>query len=411
MEPKRDYLTLEDFELKNKTVLLRIDINSPIDPKTGAILDDRRMRSHIKTIKDLEAEDAKTVLLSHQSRPGKKDFTTMEEHAKRLRQLLKKEVKYVDDIFGSHSRNSIKAMKSGDIILLENVRFYSEEQIEQSPQEHAKTQLVRKLSSVVEIFLNDAFGTAHRSHASIVGFTAVLPSGAGRLMEKEIDTLNKVLERSESGGAVFVLGGAKVNDSIKVMRNALEKGCADEILVTGVVANVFLAAAGVNIGEKNFKFILDEGFEGEIENAKQLLSKYREKIVLPVDVALCKNNARVEVAIDQIPSEYPIWDIGFETIDRFKREIESAQVVVFNGPAGVNEVPDFALATNELLMACTRAKFAVLGGGHTSAAVEKLGIESKVAHVSTGGGACMDYLAGEKMPGIIALIEAAKRLR
>lgn len=409
MEPKRDYLTMDDFELKNKTVLLRIDINSPIDPKTGAILDDKRMRSHIKTIKELES--AKTVLLSHQSRPGKKDFTTMEEHAKRLSQLLKKEVRYIDDVFGSYSRNSIKAMKNGDIILLENVRFCSEEQIEQSAQEHAKTQLVRKLSSVVEIFLNDAFSAAHRSHASIVGFTPVLPSGAGRLMEREIDTLNKVLERSESGGAVFVLGGAKVNDSIKVMKNVLERGSADKILVTGVVANVFLAANGVNIGERNLKFICDEGFEGEIENAKQLLSKYREKIMLPVDIALSKNNTRVEVSIHQIPSEYQIWDIGFETIDRFKKEIENANVVVFNGPAGVNEVPDFALATNELLMACTRARFAVLGGGHTSAAVEKLGIESKVAHVSTGGGACMDYLAGERMPGIIALKEAAKRYR
>lgn len=407
MEPKRDYLRMDDFDLSNKTVLLRVDINSPTDPRTGAILDDKRMRSHIKTLKELE--NSKAVLISHQSRPGKKDFTTMEEHAKRLTQLLKKEVKYVDDVFGSHARNSIKAMKNGEVLLLENVRFCSEEQIDQGPQEHAKTQLVRKLSSVVEIFLNDAFGTSHRSHASIVGFTPILPSGAGRLMEKEIDALNRALERAES--AVFVLGGAKVDDSIRVMKNVLERSSADKILVTGVVANVFLAANGVNIGEKNKKFIQDEGYEGEIEKAKQLLSKYSEKILLPVDVALSKNNARVEVSISEIAPEYQICDIGFETIDKFKREIEGAEVVVFNGPAGVNENPDFALATNELLMACTRSKFAVMGGGHTSAAAEKLGIDSKIAHVSTGGGACMDYLAGEKMPGIIALIEAAKRCR
>ncbi len=410
MEAKRDYLTMDDFDLKDKTVLLRIDINSPIDPKTGAILDDKRMRSHIKTIKELE--NSKAVLLSHQSRPGKKDFTTMEEHAKKMSQLLKKEVRYVDDVFGSLARNSIRAMKNGDILLLENVRFCSEEQIDQGPQEHAKTQLVKKLASVVEIYLNDAFGTSHRSNASIVGFTPVLPSGAGRLMEKEIDSLNKALNRAEGEGAVFVLGGAKVDDSIRVMKNVLERGSAEKILVTGVVANVFLAANGVKIGEKNQKFIKDEGYEGEIERAGQLLARYGKKIALPVDVAIPKNNnTRAEVPINKIPADSQISDIGFETIAKFKAEIESASAVVFNGPAGVNEIPDFALATNELLMACTRAKFAVMGGGHTSAAVEKLGIEHKISHVSTGGGACMDYLAGEKMPGIIALIEAAKRCR
>ncbi|CAG0981534.1 partial phosphoglycerate kinase, partial [Methanosarcinales archaeon] len=257
----RDYLTIDDIDTKGKTVLCRLDLNSPMDPN-GIILDDSRFRSHHITLKELE--NSKVVILSHQSRPGKSDFTTMEPHARLLSKLMKRNINYIDDIFGSHAINTIKKMSKGDIILLENTRFYSEESIERTPKDHKKTHMVRRLAAVCDIFLNDAFSVSHRSHLSVTGFTESLPSIAGRIMEKEIDSLNKGLSCSERP-CVYVLGGTKVDDSIKVTKNVLERGCADRVLVTGVVANVFLAASGVNIGDANISFIDKQGYLPQID--------------------------------------------------------------------------------------------------------------------------------------------------
>ncbi len=403
----RDYLTIDDIELKSKTVLCRLDLNSPMDPN-GIILDDSRFRSHIITLKELE--DSKVVILSHQSRPGKSDFTTMEPHARQLSKLMKRKINHIDDIFGSHAIEAIKKMNKGDIILLENTRFYSEESLERSPKDHKKTHMVRSLASVCDIFLNDAFSVSHRSHLSVTGFTETLTSIAGRIMEKEIDSLNRGMSCSERP-CVYVLGGAKVDDSIKVTNNVLERGCADRILVTGVVANVFLAASGVNIGEANMSFIDKQGYLPQIEIAKKLLERFPDNIGLPVDVALNKNDERIEEKISNLRPELPIHDIGIETMVKFSQEISSAKTVVMNGPAGVFENEPFALGTQELIKAGAKSGFSVIGGGHIAAAAERMGISNKFSHVSTGGGACIDFLAGEKLPGIEALKDAARKYR
>lgn len=403
----RVYLTIDDINVKGKTVLCRLDLNSPMDPK-GIILDDSRFRSHLTTLKELE--DSRVVILSHQSRPGKSDFTTMKPHARLLSKLSRRNVDYIDDIFGSHAIDSIKNMTDGDIIMLENTRFYSEESLERTPKEHTTTHMVKRLTPVCDIFMNDAFSVSHRSHLSVTGFTDVLPSIAGRVMEKEIDCLSRGLSCGERP-CVYVLGGAKVDDSIKVTKNVLEKGCSDRVLVTGVVANVFLAASGVNIGKANLNFIDKQGYTKQIDIARDLLKRFRKSIGLPVDVALNKNDERVEEKVSSLNTELPIYDIGIETMVNFSREIRKAKTVIMNGPAGVFENETFALGTNELIKAGTKSGFSVVGGGHIAAAAEQLGVSNKFSHVSTGGGACIDFLAGEKLPGIEALKEAAVKFR
>jgi phosphoglycerate kinase len=403
----RDYLTIDDINLKGKTVLCRFDLNSPMDPK-GIILDDSRFRSHIMTLKELE--DSRAVILSHQSRPGKSDFTTMEPHAKLLSKLSRRNVDYIDDIFGSHAIDSIKNMTDGDIIMLENTRFYSEESLDRTPKEHTMTHMVKRLTPVCDIFMNDAFSVSHRSHLSVTGFTHVLPSIAGRVMEKEIDSLSRGMSCGERP-CIYVLGGAKVDDSIKVTKNVLERGCADRVLVTGVVANVFLAASGVNIGKANLSFIEKQGYLEQIDFAGKLLIRFGKNIGLPVDVALNNDDERVEEKISNLNTELPIHDIGIETMVNFSREISSAKTVVMNGPAGVFENEMFAIGTNELIKAGAKSGFSIVGGGHIAAAAEQLGVSNKFSHVSTGGGACIDFLAGEKLPGIEALKDAAARFR
>ncbi len=403
----RDYLTIDDIDVRGKTILCRLDLNSPMDPK-GIILDDSRFRSHLTTLKELE--ESKVVILSHQSRPGKSDFTTMEPHSKLLSKLMRRNVNYIDDIFGSRALDSIKKMNKGEVILLENARFYSEESLERTPKEHTRTHMVRRLFPLCDIFMNDAFSVSHRSHLSVTGFTEVLPSIAGRVMEKEIDSLNRGLSCGERP-CLYVLGGAKVDDSIKVTKNVLERGCADRVLVTGVVANVFLAASGVKIGSSNMSFIEKQGYADQIDIARELLSRFGENIGLPVDVALNKNDERIEEKVRNLNTELPIHDIGIETMVKFSKEISGAKTVIMNGPAGVFEKEAFALGTHELIKAGTKSGFSVIGGGHIAAAAEQLGVSGKFSHVSTGGGACIDFLAGEKLPGIEALKDAARKFR
>lgn len=401
----RNFLTIDDFDTDGKTILVRVDLNSPMDPQ-GNILDDMRIRSHVATLKDLE--DAKVVLLAHQSRPGKKDFTIMKPHAHLMSKHLGRQVSYVDDIFGTYAKTQIASMEDGDVILLENVRFYSEESLERTPAEQAKTYPIKKLAPFVDIFLNDAFAVSHRSHLSVVGFTEVLPSGAGRVMEKELISLERGIKGGERP-SIFVLGGAKVDDSLRVAENVLTNGGADRVLLTGVVANAALAASGVNIGKVNLEFIKSQGYESQIEKAKGLLSKFRDKVGLPKDVALNENKKRVEVSVSELNSDsLPINDIGLETIVDFTKEIENAKTVVLNGPAGVSEIADFALGTHEIIKAATKSEFSIIGGGHITAEVAHLGLEHRFSHISTGGGACIDYLAGVKLPGVEALKSAAK---
>ncbi len=402
----RNFLTIDDFDTDGKTILVRVDLNSPMDPQ-GNILDDMRIRSHIATLKDLE--NSKVVLLAHQSRPGKKDFTTMKPHAHLMSKHLGRQVRYVDDIFGTYAKTQIASMENGDVILLENVRFYSEESLERPAEEQARTFPVKKLEPFVDIFLNDAFAVSHRSHLSVVGFTEALPSGAGRVMEKEIVSLDRGVKGGESP-TIFVLGGAKVDDSLRVSENVLANGGADRVLLTGVVANVALAASGVDIGKANMDFIKSQGYENQIEKAKSILERFNGKVGLPKDVALNDSKKRVEVQVSELNSNsLPINDIGLETIVDFTNEIANAKTVILNGPAGVSEIADFALGTHEIIKAAIKSDFSIIGGGHISAEVSHLGLEHRFSHISTGGGACIDYLAGVKLPGVEALKAAAKK--
>ncbi|MGZ4928999.1 MAG: phosphoglycerate kinase [Halobacteriota archaeon] len=397
------FLTMDDLDTHGRVVLVRLDLNSPIGPD-GEILDDIRFRGHIPTIEALD--DAKTVLLAHQSRPGKRDFTTMERHSEKLSLLPGKDVTYVDDIYGHNVRQSIQVMQAGDIVLLENVRFSSEEMLTAPVEDLAKTHLVTQLSLLCDLYLNDAFGTAHRAQTSIVAFPRALTSGAGKLMEREVEMLTKALTTSQRP-RLFMLGGIKADDSIKVIEHVLSKGSADKVLVTGLVANIFLAASGVDIGRPSLDYIKSSGYGNYVEICRRLLDNYDGRIVTPLDVALNDNGKRLETPISALPKDYPIQDIGIETIVAYSAELKAAGTVVINGPAGVFEQKAFALGTDETLKAAAQSKFSILGGGHLAAAARNIGVDKHITHVSTGGGACIDFLAGESLPGVQALIEAS----
>jgi len=398
--------TLDQIQSAGKTVLLRLDLNSPIDPATNLILDDKRFREHIPTI--LALEKSRVVVVTHQSRPGKKDFTTLEAHAEKLAQLIQRPVTYVDDIFGHCARDAIRAMRIGDVLMLENVRFSAEENLKVKPEDAVKTHLVRKLAEMGDIFVNDAFGTAHRSQPTMVGLPLAIRSVAGLLMEKEVTTLSRVFD--DAPGPVFmVLGGTKVDDSMDVAEHMLSKKIADRVLVTGVVANVFLMAMERDIGRPSSQLLAQLGYDGEIEHARTLLATYPEKIMVPEWVAVKEGGKRAEYAVDAIPGDCPVLDLGMDSIVSFSNEIKNAGTVVFNGPAGLFEEKDFATGTYELLRAASTVEFSVIGGGHTAAVAEKIGLEKNFTHISTGGGACIMFLTGKKLPAVDAL-ERSKEL-
>jgi phosphoglycerate kinase len=392
--------TLADVELRGKTVLVRVDLNSPIDPSTSTILDDKRFREHIPTIQALE--ESKTVVLAHQSRPGKKDFTTLEAHSDRLEHLLGVSVTYVDDIFGRCAKEAIHKSHPGDVILVENVRFNAEENLTMKPEDAKNTHLIRKLASMADIFVNDAFGTAHRSQPTITGLPFVMHAVAGLLMEKEIRNLSRVFT-SAPKPVTFVLGGTKVDDSIAVADHVLANGTADRIAIIGAVANVFYLAKGIDIGIPSTNLIKILGYYGEIAKAKAILEAYSDRVILPEYVAVKQNDERHEYAVGTTPTDCPILDMGNESIEIFSKLLRDSGTIVFNGPAGMFEEQDFATGTSELLHAATKAKFSVCGGGHTAAVVKQLGLEPMYSHLSTGGGACIEFLTGKKLPAIDAL--------
>lgn len=400
---------LKDFNLAGKKVLLRVDLNSPIDPKTGEILDDTRIRSHSTTLDALSK--SKVIILAHQSRPGLGDFTTLEKHAKKLEEINGREVKYIDDLFGSAAGEEIRNLKNGEILVLENVRFCSEETspdvITKPPSEQARTNFVRKLSSYADFYVNDAFAVSHRPQPSIVAFPQILPSCAGKVMEREIQMLSSILGSKEKP-RVFAFGGSKAEDSFKVIKSLLEQRIADSILTSGVVANIFLLAQGCDIGEENKQILASKKLEHLIAEAKEIIKKYRGKIQTPVDLAFQKNGSRVEASVQKFPG-HKILDIGIETIARYSRIIGDARFAVANGPCGVFETKTFALGTEELLKSMARSKaFSIIGGGHLCVLAQNMNLSKEISYVSTGGKATLYFLAGEKLPGIEALKGALK---
>jgi phosphoglycerate kinase len=397
-----DIATLDDFNFAGKTVFVRCDLNTPIDPKTGEFLEDRRIKSHKETLLELAKKKAKVVALAHQGRAGDAEFTTLEKHAKHLSEVLGVKVKYVDDIFGTYARESVKKMKDGEIVLLENTRFYAEEEMERPPDVQANTFLVKKLAPLCEIFINDAFGTAHRSQPSTVGFTQLVPSGAGRLMESEIVGLSKCIKNPKKP-LIFVLGGAKVTDSLKIIEKALGSD-VEKILTGGLLANIFLIAKGYRVGEPTIEVIRGKKLTEQIPIAQALLEKNGEKIILPSDVALDKSGERFEIPLGDLPQDYPIKDVGKNTVKTYVDMIKNSGTVFYNGALGVYEEKKFAYGTEETIRALTNCRgISVIGGGDTVAAARNLGVEDKISHVSTGGKASIKFISGSKLAAIEAL--------
>jgi len=404
------YLTLDNVKVKDKVVLLRVDFNSPIDPESKKVIDDARIRAHAETtIKELVEKGAKVVILAHQGRKGDKDFIPLKQHAEILSKILGKPVKYVDDLFGEKAKNAIKSLKSGEILVLENVRTYDGETKEGTPEEHAKTELVQNLAPLADLFVNDAFAAAHRAHVSMVGFTAVLQSAAGRIMERELKSLSRILENPEKP-CVFILGGAKADDSLEISRYVLNNRIADYILTGGVVGQVFLAARGFDLGKPNMDFLEKQELMSLVPGIKGLIQKFPDRIKTPKDLAVDMNGKREEISVEELPANNSTFDVGAKTVEDYAKVIRDAKSIVVSGPMGVFEKSEFIFGTKKIFEAIANSKaFSLAGGGHTIAALEEFGLFNKISYVSTAGGALIEFLMGKKLPGVAALEKAAAR--
>ena len=402
------YKTLDDFDVKNRVVFLRVDFNSEIDPQTKKVTSDVRIRAHAEsTLKELAEKGAKTVVLAHQGRKGDSDFTLLKQHSEILGKILKCPVKYVDDLFGEKAKAAIKNLKGGEILVLENVRSWDGETKSGTPEQNSKTELVQNLAPLADLFVNDAFAAAHRSHVSMVGFTAVLPSAAGRIMERELKSLSKALEKPEKP-SVYVMGGAKADDSLEISKYVLGKGIADYVLVGGVTSQLFLAAKGVNLGKKNMDFLVKKELTGLLPGIKALIKQYGDKVVVPADVALDVNGKRKEISIGKLPTEYSIFDIGTKTVENYAKLISEAKSIVVSGPMGVYENKEYNFGTKNVFEAIANSNaFSLAGGGNTIAAIQEYGLTKKIGYISTAGGALIEFLMGKKLPGIVALETAA----
>ncbi|MGB9921008.1 MAG: phosphoglycerate kinase [Moorellales bacterium] len=390
--------TVRDVEVRDRRVLVRVDFNVPLD-REGRVVDDTRIRAALPTISYLREQKAKIILVSHLGRPkGKaKDELRLDPVARRLSELLGDEVRKVNDCVGPEVEAAVAALAPGQVLLLENIRFYPEE-------EKNDPEFARRLAALADVYVNDAFGTAHRAHASTAGVAAYLPAVAGFLMEKEVDFLGRLLESPERP-YVAVLGGAKVSDKIGVIQNLLAR--VDTLLLGGGMANTFLAARGFNVGRS-----LVEGDKANL--AAELLEVARQKgveVLLPEDVVVAPEATdeapRRIVPAEGIPAEEMACDIGPATAEKYAKKISGARTVVWNGPMGIFEVEPFAAGTKRIAEAVASCPgLTVVGGGDSVAALEKAGLAERVTHVSTGGGASLEFLEGRTLPGVAALLDA-----
>ena len=406
--------TLDDFDVKGKTVLLRVDMNQPVDRSAGTLKSTNRIRACAPTVKELADKGAKVVLLAHQGSDIEyKNFYSTRPHAAVLSELLGKEVMWLDDVCGPAAREKISSLENGDILLLDNVRYVSEEQtlfemnLKLTHEQQAKTQLVEKLAPLGDIYVCDAFAAAHRDQPSLCGFEQVLPSAMGRLFEQEYCTVSSLMEQPEHP-CVFVLGGSKISDAFKMMKTVLEKGAADEILTGGLVANIFLLSQNKRIGKGSLDFITKSGYGEYIPVAGELYEKYSDKIILPVDLCWTEEGERMEADTDCVPEDAAAVDIGHKTAALYAEKILSAKTVFVNGPMGIFENPETEYGTKTVWqsLADTDA-FTVLGGGDSITATEKYSLTDKMGYICTGGGALIRFLSGEELPVVNALRHGA----
>jgi phosphoglycerate kinase len=394
--------TVEDLDVRGKRVLMRVDFNVPQNPDTQEITDDTRIRAALPTIQYLLDQGAKVVLMSHLGRPDGQivDKFRLTPVGKRLSELLGRPVKKIDTSTGPEAEAAANALQPGEVLLLENVRFHPEEE---SKDPAVREPLAKQLAALGDVYVNDAFGTAHRAHASTEGVAHFLPSAAGFLMAKELDKLGSVLSNPPKP-FVAILGGSKVKDKIKVIDNLLP--LVDTLILGGGMAYTFVKAQGHEIG----KSLLDAGF---VEKAAALLKEHGDKIQLPSDVIIAddfKNPIRIDtVSTSAIPADMEGVDIGPETIKRFQGILKNAKTVIWNGPMGVFEDPRFAEGTRSVAQTLAeigdQGAKVIIGGGDSAAAVEQMGFADKMDHVSTGGGASLEFLEGRTLPGVAALAD------
>ena len=389
--------TFKDIDAAGKRVFVRVDFNVPQD-ETGKITDDTRIRAALPTINYLVKQNAKVILCSHLGRPKGvvNEKYSLKPVAERLSELTNLPVKMAEDVIGKSAKSLVKEMKDGEIVLLENVRFHAEE-------EENNEAFAKELASLADVFVNDAFGTAHRAHASTAGIANYIPAVAGFLMDSEIMALSNAVENAEKP-LVVILGGAKVSDKINVIAKLMTK--ANTLLIGGAMANTFLAAKGYNIGFSKYE-------ADKVDVAKELMEQAESlnvNLVLPVDVsagsefspnAKCKN-----FAVDKIASDYQAMDIGKKTRKIFAKEIKNAKTIIWNGPMGVCEFKKFQKGTLAVAKAVAKSgAVSVVGGGDSAAAIQELGFANKVTHLSTGGGATLKFLEGATMPGVAMLLD------
>jgi phosphoglycerate kinase len=402
--------TLDDFDVMGRRVLLRIDINSPVDEKTLRLVDGSKIRSSVTTLRELLDRGAKVAILAHQGRPGDYDYIPLNEHAAFLTQYLGRKVRYVDDLYGSYALRAIDGLNDGESMLLKNVRFFPEEQAKKSPEEHAQSDLVKTLATKFDLFVNDAFASSHRSHASLVGFTVVLPSAAGRLMEREVVTLTRVFQKPNRP-STFIFGGTKFVDALPVLEKLAARETVDSIIVAGLAGYAFLWLLGKGIGSRTERLASRDVTPEIQERARKLIANYGSKIHLPLDAAVDDEGSRKEYPLDEIPKDAAIFDVGEKTINEFCAVVSTSKTVFLSGPPGVFEKDEFSKGTERLFRAITgNEAFSVIGGGHSSAAANKFGVYEKISYVSTGGGALERLMLGKEMPVVEALKASAKRI-
>ncbi|MDN4525775.1 phosphoglycerate kinase [Fictibacillus fluitans] len=387
--------TVRDIDVNGKVVFCRVDFNVPME--NGGITDDTRIRAALPTIQYLTEQGAKVLLASHLGRPKGQvvEELRLNPVAQRLSNLLGKEVVKTDEAYGEEVKKALSSLENGSVILLENVRFYPGE-------EKNDPELAQKFAELADVYVNDAFGAAHRAHASTEGVAKLLPAVAGFLMEKELDVLGKALSNPERPFTA-IIGGAKVKDKIDVINNLLDK--VDNLIIGGGLGYTFIKALGYDVG----KSLLEED---KIETAKSFMEKAKEKgvnFLIPEDILVAddfSNDANTEVVgIDSIPSDWEGLDIGTKTIEKYQNTIKNSKLVIWNGPMGVFEIDAFSKGTRSVAEALAEAKdtYSVIGGGDSAAAVEKFGYADQMSHISTGGGASLEFMEGKELPGVTAL--------
>jgi phosphoglycerate kinase len=391
--------TLDDVKCEEKTVLLRVDINCPTDDK-GALLDTTRIKAVLPTISELSERNAKVVILAHQGRFGKPDCFSLANHAKALETLLGEKVIFVPKPNGPEAIEEIKKARWGDILLLENQRFDKAEGDEKTPEEHSKDPAVIELSKAADLFVNDAFAAAHRSQRSLVGFCPLMQSVMGRVMEKELAALSKLVDPERP--AIFIFGGAKLDGVEALVEKLISKGRADKILLGGLTGLAFVMASGHSLGVTDEKIQKEATLEG-LGKMAELLEKYPLKILIPTDHAI--DDGKWRAVVQALPAPYPILDIGPETIRQFTAEIANAKTIFISGPPGYFEKKGFEEGSKAVLTAMAERTDAttIIGGGHTNAAIEMLGLTGRFTYQSTGGGALETFITGGHMPVLDAL--------